>query len=76
VLVVARQVLTAEPGQARDRSLTLTIPPDTVPGEYLLWVGLERSDGAAIPLSGAPASLAPGAPERPDRVVLRSIVVR
>ncbi|MCC7103683.1 MAG: phospholipid carrier-dependent glycosyltransferase [Chloroflexi bacterium] len=75
-LAAVRQVLDVEPGRARDRSSSLTIPLGTPPGEYLLWVGLECADGAAIPLSSSPASLAPGAPERPTRAVLRSIVVR
>jgi 4-amino-4-deoxy-L-arabinose transferase-like glycosyltransferase len=63
------------PGQAHESFTSLTVPPGLSAGEYLLWAGLE-SGGETVPLNGAPASLAAGAPEAPERAVLRSVVVR
>lgn len=63
-------------GPAEGRTYRLGVPNRTEPGEYLLWVWLESASGSPVPLAGRPAALAIGAPERPDRAVLRSIRVR
>jgi hypothetical protein len=63
------------PDQELVGSYDLTLPAQLAADELQLWVGLETMAGAPTSLRGRPAALAPGAPERPDRVILRSVVL-
>jgi hypothetical protein len=58
------------------RTYQPTLPTSLVPGDYLLWVALETLPGHPLPLAAPASSIAPAAPQHPDRVVLRSIQVR
>jgi hypothetical protein len=80
--LAGQQVARASPGGAeptsgrpRWRSLSLSLPAELQPAEYLLWLSAETVAGQPIPLAERPASLAAGAPEHPQRAILRSIQV-
>jgi 4-amino-4-deoxy-L-arabinose transferase-like glycosyltransferase len=62
--------------QTRDRVYQVAVPATLAPGEYLLWVGLQTTDGQPVPLAGPPASQAAAAPLDPNLAVLRTLQVR